>query len=140
MIVHKLKQSLSPPKSWNVMIMFETGQLFLRIGRTQLWSVTRQMPQERLERHILLSTPTGKWPRGRQRTKWRDYNSDLAWSRICVESAEMSEVAENHEVFQILLGLLPRDPPQQKAGVKRNKQMNLLFLFIKKYPTDGKMY
>jgi len=36
-----------------------------------------------------------------------DYISDLAWSRLGVESLEQSEVAENRKVFRDLLGSGP---------------------------------
>jgi len=41
---------------------------------------------------------------------WSDYISDLAWSRLGVEPAELSEFAADREVFQVLLGLLPPRP------------------------------
>jgi len=64
---------------------------------------------------------TGKRPRGRPRTRWRDYTSDLAWSRLGVDPAELSEIAVDREVFRVLLGLLLRDSPQGKAGTKMSK-------------------
>jgi len=33
------------------------------------------------------------------RTRWRDYISDLAWSHLGVEPAELSEIALDREVF-----------------------------------------
>jgi len=57
-------------------------------------------------------TPTGKRPRGRPSTRCRDYTSDLAVSRVGVEPAEQSKVAENREVFRVLLGL----PPMRSSG------------------------
>ena len=53
----------------------------------------------------LQTTPTGKRPRSRPR--WRDYISDLAWSRLRVQPAELTEIAVDNEVFWVLLGLLP---------------------------------
>jgi len=67
----------------------------------------------------LQSTPTGKRPRGRPRTRWRDYISDLAWSRLCLEPAELFEIATDCEVFRVLLGLLtPRISPNEKRARK----------------------
>jgi len=41
-----------------------------------------KMSQEMLEEQILLATTTGKVLRDRPtRTRWRDYISDLSWSR-----------------------------------------------------------
>jgi len=53
----------------------------------------------------LHSAPTGKQPKVCPRTKWRDYISDLAWSRLGVEPAELSEIAVDRDVFWALLWL-----------------------------------
>jgi len=52
----------------------------------------------------MLATPVGKQPRGLPRTRWSEYITNLAWSRLSV--TELSEVAEKREVFQDILGLL----------------------------------
>ena len=67
-----------------------------------------------LARKVLQGRRTAKRPRGRPRTRWRDYISDLIWSRLGVEPVEPPDT-ENREVFQFLPGLLPRDPPQRKT-------------------------
>jgi len=54
----------------------------------------------------LQPTPTVKRPGVRPRTRWCDYISYIAWSRLGVEPAELSEIAVDREVFQVLLGLL----------------------------------
>ena len=46
-------------------------------------------------------------PSGRTRTRLRDYISHLAWSRLGVELAELSEMAVDCEVFRALLKMLP---------------------------------
>ena len=69
------------------------------------------MPLKRLVRQVLLAKPMGKRPKCRPRTRWRDFITDLAWSRLCVETAELSEIAVDREVFQVLLWMLP--PPEQ---------------------------
>jgi len=56
--------------------------------------VTR-MPHERQARQVLLAAPTGQRLRGRPRSKWSDYISDMAWSRPCVEWAELSKITKN---------------------------------------------
>jgi len=74
--------------------------LLVRIERSQLgwFGHVTKMLQDRL---------TGwKRLRGRPGTRWNDYISDLAWSRLGVEPAKLSEVAEKREVFGALLGLL----------------------------------
>jgi len=97
----------------------------LRIERLQLrWfgHVTR-MFQERLARHVMLVKPTGKQPRGRPRTKWSDYISDLARYRRGVDPAEISEIADVCEVFRVLAGLLPRRFYSKKKRI--GKWMNI---------------
>jgi len=47
-----------------------------------------------------------KWPSVRPRTRWRDYISDLAWSRVGVEPTKLSEIVVDRKVFRVLLGLL----------------------------------
>jgi len=48
-----------------------------------------------------------------------DNISDLAWSHLDVEPAELSEVAENREVFRLPLELLPPRPPKRKSGFEK---------------------
>jgi len=42
--------------------------------------------------------PTGKRLRVRGMTRWSDYISDLAWSGLGVEPAELSDIAVDREV------------------------------------------
>jgi len=64
---------------------------------------------------FLRKRPTGKWPAIRPRTRWNGYISDPPWFCLGVESAELSEIAENYEVYRVLLGLLPsRSYPEGK--------------------------
>jgi len=65
---------------------------------------------------VLLATPKGKW------TRWSDYVSNHVWSCLGVEPAELSEIAGNSEVFQVL-GLWPPWPsPEEKQTL--SKRMN----------------
>ena len=57
-------------------------------------------------RQVQLAKPTEKRFKGHPRPRC----SDLAWARVGVESAEISEIAVDREVFQALLGLLPPGP------------------------------
>jgi len=68
------------------------------------------MLHERLVGQVQLAKTTGKRRRGHPRPRWNDYVSDLAWSRLGVEPAGLSETAVDREVFQVLLGLLPPRP------------------------------
>ena len=53
----------------------------LRIERSQLrwFGHVTKMSQKKLAEHVLLVTLTEKEPRGRPRTRWLDYISDLAF-------------------------------------------------------------
>jgi len=75
---------------------------------------------------VLLATPKGERPIGWPRTGWCDYNSNLAWPRLGVEPAELSEIAENREVFRFFLELLRAATvratlPTGKASMKINE-------------------
>jgi len=92
----------------------------LLIERAQLKLVgpciQNAQPNERLVRHVLLAKPTRKRPRCRPRYRWSNCISDLSWSRLDVEPAELSEIAIDREVFQVLLWMLPRNSPRKKSG------------------------
>ena len=60
----------------------------------------------------LQSITTGKQTRGRPRTGWRDCISDLAWYRLGVDPAELSEIAVDRE------GFAPATLPREKPGTK----------------------
>jgi len=68
------------------------------------------MPYGRLVRQALLAKPTGKRPRCRPTPRWNNCISDLAWSRLGVEPAELFEIAVDREVFQVFLWMLPLQP------------------------------
>ncbi|KAI3354215.1 hypothetical protein L3Q82_018755, partial [Scortum barcoo] len=60
--------------------------------------------------------PTGRRPRGRPRTRWRDYVSRLAWERLGIPPEELEEVSGVREVWASLLRLLPpHDPVPDQA-------------------------
>jgi len=64
------------------------------------------MPNERLVRQAPLAKPTGKQPSFWSRSRCSNCISDLAWSRLGVEPAELSEIAVDREAFQVLLWML----------------------------------
>jgi len=93
----------------------------LRRERSQLrlFGHVSRMSQERLSRLVLLAKPTGKRLRCRPRPRWSNCISDLVWSHLGVEPAELSEIAIGRAVFRILLGLLsPRPSPEEKRAWK----------------------
>jgi len=47
------------------------------------------MPPARLPLEVLLARPTGRRPRVRTRTLWRDYISHLAWERLRIPQEEL---------------------------------------------------
>uniref|UniRef100_A0AAY5L8N4 Uncharacterized protein n=1 Tax=Esox lucius TaxID=8010 RepID=A0AAY5L8N4_ESOLU len=60
--------------------------------------------------NVFRSRPTGRRPRGRPRTRCRDYVSRLAWERLGVPPEELEEVSREREVWASLLRLLPPRP------------------------------
>ena len=74
------------------------------------------MSLERLARHVLLDTPTGKRPRC-PKIRWSDYISSIAWARLGVEPAELSEIAVDRKAFRFLLGLLSLQPSLEKKRI-----------------------
>ena len=65
-----------------------------------------RMPPERLPREVFLARPTGRRPRGRPRTRWRDYICFLAWESLRIPQSELADVAGEKEVWVPLLKLL----------------------------------
>ncbi|KAK3556350.1 hypothetical protein QTP70_007085 [Hemibagrus guttatus] len=55
------------------------------------------MPPGHLPGEVFRACPTGKRPRGRPRTRWRDYVFRLAWERLGVPPEELEEVARERE-------------------------------------------
>ncbi|KAK3515128.1 hypothetical protein QTP70_007237 [Hemibagrus guttatus] len=83
--------------------------LLLHIERGQLRWLRHlfRMPPGRLLGEVFQACPTGKRPRGRPRTRWRDYVSRLAWKRLGVPPEELEDVSGEREVWASLLRLLP---------------------------------
>ena len=83
--------------------------LLLRIERSQMRWLGHlvRMPPGRLPGEVFQAHPTGRRPRGRPRTRWRDYVSRLAWERLRVPPEELEEVAGDRDVWVSLLKLLP---------------------------------
>uniref|UniRef100_A0A3B3BDQ3 Cadherin domain-containing protein n=1 Tax=Oryzias melastigma TaxID=30732 RepID=A0A3B3BDQ3_ORYME len=92
------------------------GPLLLRIERSQLRWLGHliQMPPGRLPGEVFRACPTGRRPRGRPRTRWRDYVSRLAWKCLGVPPEELEEVGGEREVWASLLDCCPRDPVPDK--------------------------
>ncbi|KAK0150922.1 Craniofacial development protein 2 [Merluccius polli] len=86
--------------------------LLLRVERSQMRWLGHlvRMPPGRLPGEVFRARPTGRRPRGRPRTRWRDYVSRLAWERLGIPQEELAEVAGEREVWASLLRLLPPRP------------------------------
>ncbi|KAK3508316.1 hypothetical protein QTP70_021492 [Hemibagrus guttatus] len=82
--------------------------LLLHIERGQLRWLGHlfRMPPGRLPGEVFRACPTGKRPRGRPRTRWRDYVFRLAWERLGVPPEELEEVARERETFFVFHSLL----------------------------------
>ena len=96
--------------------------LILRIERLELrwFGQARRMPQEKLPQQALLANPNGRRSVGRPRTRWTKYIEDFKWNRLGLHPSKMTEVMEDHKVWQPNLELLPLQP-SQKSGQQRKK-------------------
>ena len=86
--------------------------LLLRLERSQLrwFGHLVRMPLERLPREVLEARPTGRRPRGRPMTRWRDYIDSLALDRLRIPQEEVANVAREREVWSSLVEFLPLWP------------------------------
>ena len=111
---------LDKVKSADIRESLNIEALLFRLERTQLrWygRVTR-MSQERTAKKLLCSTPIGRRPRGRPRTRWRDFVEDLSWSCFGIPAEHLSFVTEDRNAWRIQLELLPTRPPKDKRVQK----------------------
>ena len=86
--------------------------LLLRVERSQMRWLGHlvRMPPRRLPGEVFRARPTGRRPRWRPRTRWRDYVSRLAWEHLGIPLEELDEVAGERKVWASLLRLLPPWP------------------------------
>ena len=96
----------------------EVEPLLLRIERSQMRWLGHlvRMPPGRLPGEVFRARPTGRRPRGRPRTRWRDYVSRLAWERLGVPPEELEEVTRDRDVWVSLLKLPPPRPDSRTSG------------------------
>ncbi|KAK3571000.1 hypothetical protein QTP86_033564, partial [Hemibagrus guttatus] len=78
--------------------------LLLHIERGQLRWLDHlfRMPPGRLPGEVFRACPTGKRPRGRPRTRWRDYVFRLVWERLGVPPEELEEVTGERETLELI--------------------------------------
>ncbi|KAK3556679.1 hypothetical protein QTP70_013061 [Hemibagrus guttatus] len=87
--------------------------LLLHIERGQLRWLGHlfRMPPGRLPGEVFRACPTGKRPRGRPRTCWRDYVSRLAWECLGVPPEELEDVSgERETIMSSQMFLTPGSP------------------------------
>ena len=87
--------------------------LFRLLERSQLrwYGHVTPMSQERTAKKLLCSTPISRRPRGRHRTRLRDYAEDLSWSCLGIPAEVLFFVAEDQDAWRLQLELLhPRLP------------------------------
>ena len=78
-----------------------------------------ECPGKDLARQALLAKPMGERPRVHPWTRWSNYISNLAWSRLGVEPTELSEIAVDCEVSWVQLWLLAPRPSQEEKRARR---------------------
>uniref|UniRef100_A0A8C6KHS8 Reverse transcriptase domain-containing protein n=1 Tax=Nothobranchius furzeri TaxID=105023 RepID=A0A8C6KHS8_NOTFU len=86
--------------------------LLLHIERSQLRWLGHlvKMPPGRLPGEVFRARPTGRRPKGRPRTRRRDYVSHLAREHLEISPEELAQVAGEREVWASRLRLLPPRP------------------------------
>ncbi|KAK7885922.1 hypothetical protein WMY93_025543 [Mugilogobius chulae] len=57
-------------------------------------------PGQSLPGEVFRACPTGRRPRGRPRTRWRDYVSGLSWERLGILPEELEEVCVDREELE----------------------------------------
>ncbi|TWW74383.1 hypothetical protein D4764_14G0003860, partial [Takifugu flavidus] len=104
-----LRSALEIGRSSDIQEELRVEPLLLHIERSQLGWLRHlaRMPSGCLPLEVFRTCPTGRRPRGRPRTRWRDYISRLAWERLGVPSEELMDVAREGAVWASLLKLLP---------------------------------
>ena len=60
--------------------------------------------------------PSGKRPRERPRTRWRNYVEDLAWSLFGIPPAKLPLVARDWDAWRSQLELLSPQPQKDKRA------------------------
>ncbi|KAK7886862.1 hypothetical protein WMY93_026483 [Mugilogobius chulae] len=77
--------------------------LLLHVERSQLRWLGHlfRMPPGRLPGEVFRACPTGRRPRGRPRTRWRDYVSRLAWERLGIPQKSWRKLQVFYNVYHL---------------------------------------
>ena len=104
--------------------------LLLRIERSQLRWYGHVTPKshERTAKQLMDALPSGKEPRGRSRTCWRNYVEDSAWLRLGIPPAKLPLVAGDRDAWRSQLELLPPQPQKDKRT--KGNTMNYFNVFL----------
>ena len=102
---------LDKVKSADIRESLNIESLLLRLERSQLrrYGHVTRMSQESTAKKLLCSTPIGRRPRGRLRTRLRDYVKDLG-----IPAEHLSFVAEDRDAWRLQFELLPPRPLKDK--------------------------
>ena len=106
--------------------------LLLHIEPLQLrWygHVTR-MSHERTVKQLMNDFPSGKRPRGRPRTSWRNYVKDLAWWRLGIPLAELP--LYYLQEIEMLGDSNSAAPATAKGQASKKKYTKLIQCFLQK--------
>lgn len=77
-----------------------------------------RMPPGSLLFEVFLACTTGRRPRGRPRTCWRDYIIHLAWECLGIPQEELEDSAQERDIWSSLLTPLPLryDPDNRREN------------------------
>ena len=123
-------------KSPDICQFFNIKPLHLRIEKSQLhWygHVTR-MSHERSAKQLMDAFSSCKRLRGRLRSRWPDYDENLAWSCVGIPLAESPLVAKDWDAWRSQLKLLPTQ--LQKDTRKKRNTLNQFNVFPKNDDDD----
>uniref|UniRef100_A0A3Q2C738 WH1 domain-containing protein n=1 Tax=Cyprinodon variegatus TaxID=28743 RepID=A0A3Q2C738_CYPVA len=86
---------------------FSRVQIYHNLSTNTFRVVGRRL---QADQQVFQARPSMRRPRGRPRTPWRDYISQLAWERLGIAPEELDQVAGERDVWASLLKLLPPRP------------------------------
>jgi len=72
--------------------------LLLCLSQLRWFGHLIRMPPGCLPLEVFRACPTGRRPRGRPRTRWRDYISHLAWEHLGILQEKLESVAGENDV------------------------------------------
>ena len=102
-------------------------------ARSQIWwfGHVKTKDQDMLDESLMRIIPKEMLCRDWHTYIWCDYISCMTWSRISEEPKELPETAENREVFDILLGVLPPRRSREENHVWKGMNKWMTYLLCK---------